>query len=158
MVEYYRYLWYETWPVVLAFLFLSLFIILRLAWKVSHTWYHERDAWGFFVLSITGLLWAAVLIAYIGMFVRIEPDWFSKPGILQGEIREKTRENQKYVIKIESLQESQNQNELSQWIYIDLQAYLALKVGDQVKITYLPVSREAMSCKVLDQKVGGTTR
>ncbi|MHB1652082.1 MAG: hypothetical protein ACYCVD_06335 [Desulfitobacteriaceae bacterium] len=169
MAEYYRYLWLTTWPVLVSFVSLWLFVLVRFAWKARNTWGQERDVWGLFVLFGKGILWVGVLAVYTVMFTHAEGDWFSKPAMIQGVIQGKAFEEGRYIIRVETrgnLVEASRNWVVSRavgslfksyflmqdrWVYVDFQAYKALSLGDAVKVTCLPIRREALSCQVLNQ-------
>lgn len=143
MLDFYGYLWRRTWPWATLFLLLWIFVLARLFWKARITWRHERDIWGFLVLMFKGGIWAGVLAAYSFLFFQAEGDWFAKPLVIRGTLESKDISNQRYVLTI------QPSAEAVQTVFVNETVFLALQEGDELKLTVLPIRREAAACEVL---------
>lgn len=144
MVEYYCYLWSTTWPnLILLFLIFGV-VLFRLGWKFVSTWRYARDAWGLLLWAVKATIWVGVLGVYTELLLFSQPDWFHKPGIIQGSVQGKLFDSgsSSYVVDIRSgTQRTQ--------FYVDNYVYEQLKVDDQVKLMYLATRREVVRCELV---------
>jgi hypothetical protein len=144
MSEYYRYLWRSTWPNLVVLALIWVLVLSRLIWKSRKTWLSAHHVWGFLLLSGKVLVWLFVLAVFTKLLLFSQPDWFAKPGMIQGTIAAKSFDagSNAYFLDIKD-------GSVQKKLYIDKNAYEQLKVKDQVKILYLPVRREVISCEIL---------
>jgi len=144
MADYYRYLWSTTWPYLIVLFLIYGVVFSRLGWKFFRTWRYARDAWGLLLWAVKALIWIGVLGAYTVLFLFSQPDWFHKPGIIQGSVQGKSFDSgsSSYVLDIRSGAERKQ-------FYVDYNVYEQLKVDDQVKLMYLPTRREVVRCELV---------
>lgn len=144
MADYYHYLWSTTWPNLIVLFLIFGVVLFRLSWKFVSTCRCARDAWGFSLWVAKALIWVGVLGIYTELLLFSQPDWFDRPGIIQGSVQGKAFDSGSslYVIDI------RNGSERMQF-YIDHYVYEQLKVDDQVKLMYLPARREVVSCELV---------
>ncbi|WP_088228580.1 hypothetical protein [Desulfosporosinus sp. FKB] len=144
MAAYYRYLWSATWPNLIGLVLIWGVVLGRLGWKSRHTWRFEHDVLGFIVLGLKVLIWTGVLGIYTELLLLSQPDWFKQPGVMQGSVMGKVYDSRlgAYVLEVGDKKKQQP-------FYIDQKAYGQIKLEDQVKLTYLPVRRDVVSCQVL---------
>lgn len=144
MADYYRYLWSTTWPNLIVLFLIYGVILSRLVWKFFRTWRYARDAWGFLLWAMKASLWVGVLGIYTELFLFSQPDWFHKPGIIQGSVQGKSYDSglNSYVVDIRSGVHRKQ-------FYVDYHVYELLKVDDQVKLMYLPTRREVVRCELV---------
>ncbi|WP_088187714.1 hypothetical protein [Desulfosporosinus sp. FKA] len=144
MAAYYRYLWSATWPSLIGLFLIWGLVLGRLGWKFRYTWRFEHDALGFIVFGLKVLIWAGFLGVYTELLLLSQPDWFKQPGVIQGSVMGKAYDSRlgAYVLEV-------GDNKKQQPFYIDHKAYEQIKLKDQVKLTYLPVRRDVVSCEVL---------
>lgn len=145
MIDYYGYLWSTTWPNVIVLFLIWGVVLSRLGWKALDTWRYARDAWGFLVLAGKVLVWVGVLAIYTKLFFLSQPDWLAQPGFIQGLVQGKAYDSgsRAYVLDVRSGSEQKQ-------FYVDHNVYELIKVEDQVKLMYLPVRREVVSCEVVE--------
>lgn len=144
MADYYRYLWSTTWPNLIVLFLIYGVILSRLGWKFFRTWRYARDAWGFLLWLAKVSIWVGILGVYTELLLFSQPDWFHKPGIIQGSVQGKSFDSgsSSYVVDIRSgVQQTQ--------FYVDSYVYEQLNVDDQVKLMYLPARREVVRCELL---------
>ncbi|HBV85982.1 MAG TPA: hypothetical protein DEF42_04790 [Desulfosporosinus sp.] len=144
MADYYYYLWSTTWPNLMVLFLIFGMVILRLGWKFVGTWRYARDAWGFLIWTVRASIWIGVLGVYIDILLFSQPDWFHRPGIIQGSVQGKSFDTgaSSYVLDLRSGTERKQ-------FYIDYYVYEQLNVDDQVKLMYLPTRREVVRCEVM---------
>jgi len=144
MADYYSYLWSTTWPNLIVLFLIFGVVLSRLVWKSVIMWRNARDVWGFLLLAMKVLIWAGVLGVYTELLLFSQPDWFNKPGIIQGSVQGKAfnSSSSSYSINIRSGTQQMQ-------FYIDFFVYEKLKVDDQVKLMYLPTRREVIRCEVM---------
>lgn len=116
----------------------------RLTAHFRKTWHTERDAWGFIVLGTKIVFLGSVLVIYSWMFVSEYGDWFAHPGTLQGEVLEKevVMGPLHYILLIRDGSQTQT-------LSIDARTYEVLKVGERVKLVFLPERHQVIKCEVL---------
>lgn len=144
MADYYSYLWSTTWP-SLSVLFLIYGVVLsRLVWKFVNTWRNARNVWGFLLLAAKVIIWVGVLGVYTELLLFSQPDWFNKPGIIQGSVLGKTFDSGSSSYSVDIRSEAQQMR-----FYVDFYVYENLKVDDQVKLMFLQTKREVIRCEVV---------
>lgn len=144
MADYYGYLWSTTWPNLIVLFLIYGIVLTRLIWKFFKTWHYTRDAWGLLLWAVKASIWVGVLGVYTELFLFSQPDWFNKPGNIEGSVQGKSFESgtSLYIVDIRSgVQRKQ--------FYVDYEVYEKLKVEDQVKLMYLPSRREVVRCEVI---------
>jgi len=144
MADYYRYLWSTTWPNLIVLFLIFGVVLSRLSWKFVSTWRHACHVWGFLLWAGKAFIWVVALGIYIELFLFSQPDWFVKPGIIQGSVQGKAFDSgsSAYVVDIRSGSEQKQ-------FYVDYNVYGQLKVDDQVKLMYLPTRREVIRCELM---------
>lgn len=148
MSDYYLYLGKATWIEVSGFLALCIFVLVRLAWKawIARSIKKRKvGRLGTVALILKGLAWIGVLAAYLLMLYSSEPDWFSKPQWIQGEIQGKAMtQSSHYPYTVEVRADS-----MSITLVVDDFSYRALSPGQKVKMSYLPHRLEVVTCEIL---------
>ena len=144
MADYYRYLWSTTWPNLIVLFLIFSVVLSRMGWKFVGIWRYARDAWGFILWTGKALIWVGVLGIYTELLLFSQPDWFAKPGIIQGSVQGKAFDSgsSSYVVDIRSGSERKQ-------FYVDFYVYEQLKIDDQVKLLYLPARREVVRCELV---------
>lgn len=145
MLEYYSYLWSTTWPSLIVLLLIWIIIFFRLGWKFLNTWRFSHDTWGFLLLAVKTMIWLGVLVIYSKLLLFSQPDWFARPGLIQGLVQGKSYDSRSslYIIDLRSGAEERE-------FYVDKKVYETLNVDDQVKLIYLPTRREVIRCELID--------
>lgn len=144
MADYYGYLWSTTWP-NLGVLFLIFGVILsRLVWKFVITWRNARHVWGFLLLSLKIVIWVGVLGVYTQLLLFSQPDWFAKPGLIEGSVQGKGFDSASNIYSVD-IRSGTDQTKL----HIDFFVYQRLNIDDQVKLMYLPMRREVIRCEIV---------
>jgi hypothetical protein len=145
MADYYFYLWKATWPDVIGFLGICLFVLGRLLWK-GWTKFKQgsrhREKLGFL---FKGIGWLLILGIYLFMLYLGEPDWFANPQWIQGEIQGKAMlqsSQHSYSVEVKSEFESKI-------LIVDERSYRELSPGQKVKIKYLPNRLQVVTCEIL---------
>lgn len=144
MADYYSYLWSTTWPNLIVLFLIFGVVLSRLVWKLLNTWRNARDVWGFLLLTIKVLIWGGVLSVYTELFLFSQPDWFNKPGIIQGAVQGKAFDSASSLYSVDIRSGAQQMQ-----FYVDFFVYENLKVDDQVKLMYLPTRREVIRCELV---------
>lgn len=86
-----------------------------------------------------------VLVAYLLMLYSSEPDWFSKPQWIQGEVQGKVMtQSTLYPYTVEVRADSTFKT-----LIVDDFSYRALSPGQNVKMSYLPHRLEVVTCEIL---------
>ncbi|MCB8814106.1 hypothetical protein [Desulfosporosinus shakirovi] len=144
MADYYSYLWSTTWPSLIVLFLIFAMVLSRLVWKSVNTWRNARDVWGFLLLALKVSIWIGVLGVYTELFLFSQPDWFDKPGIIEGSVQGKAFDSglSSYSVDIRSGTQQMQ-------FYVDYFVYEKVKVDDQVELMYLPTRREVIRCEVL---------
>lgn len=148
MPDYYGYLWKATWIESTGFLVLCLFVIARLGWKGWQVWkvYKEQGGrWRIIAFFLKGLGWAGILAVYLLMLYSSEPDWFSQPQWIQGEIQGKAMTQSSihpYTVDVKTDNESIT-------VMVDGLTYRELTPGQKVKMSILPHRLEVVTCEIL---------
>ncbi|AFQ45721.1 hypothetical protein [Desulfosporosinus meridiei] len=144
MADYYGYLWSTTWP-NLGVLFLIIGVILsRLVWKFVTTWRNARHVWGFLLLSLKMVIWVGVLGVYTQLLLFSQPDWFAKPGLIEGTVQGKSFDTASNIYSVD-IRSGTDQTKL----FIDFFVYQRLNIDDHVKLMYLPIRREVIRCEIV---------
>lgn len=144
MIEYYSYLWSTTWPNLIVLLLIWVIVLFQLGWKFVNTWRFAHDAWGFLLLAGKAMIWVGVLWVYSELLLFSQPDWFDRPGLIQGLVLGKAYDSGSslYIVDI------RNGSEYKQF-YVDQNVYEKVNVDDQVKLMYLPTRREVIRCELI---------
>lgn len=143
MLEYYSYLWSTTWPNLIVLLLIWVIVLFGLGWKFLDTWRFAHDAWGFLLLAVKTFIWAGVLVVYTKLLLFSQPDWFDRPGQIQGSVQGKAYDSglSLYILDLRIGSEHE-------YFYIDQNVYEKVNVDDQVKLMYLPTRREVIRCEI----------
>ncbi|HBW36404.1 hypothetical protein [Desulfosporosinus sp. BICA1-9] len=143
MLEYYSYLWSTTWPNLIVLLLIWVIVLFRLGWKFLNTWRFAHDAWGFLLLAGKAIIWVGILAVYTELFS--QPDWFDRPGLIQGLVQGKAYDSGSGLYIIDLGNGSENNQ-----FYVDRNVYDKVNLEDQVKLMYLPSRREVIRCEFTD--------
>lgn len=111
--------------------------------KTIYTSRNERDLWGLLVLASKYVVWLGVLAAYSVMLMSNHKDWFSQPGVFQGNIQEIEQKvnSQTYTLTV---------SDGSQQKFFHINTMISsLQIGEKVKLVYLPQLKDVISCEVL---------
>ncbi|SHH65612.1 hypothetical protein [Desulfosporosinus lacus] len=144
MADYYSYLWSTTWPSLIVLFLIFAMVLSRLVWKLVITWRNARDVWGFLLLALKVSIWVGVLGVYTELFLFSQPDWFDKPGIIQGSVQGKAFDSGSSSYSLDIRSGAQQMQ-----FYVDFFVYERVKVDDQVELMYLPTRREVIRCELL---------
>ncbi|MCO1601279.1 hypothetical protein [Desulfosporosinus nitroreducens] len=144
MADYYSYLWSTTWPSLIVLFLIFAMVLSRLVWKLVNTWRNARDVWGFLLLTMKVSIWIGVLGVYTELFLFSQPDWFDKPGIIQGSVQGKAFDSGSSSYSVDIRSGAQQMQ-----FYVDFFVYEKVKVDDQVELMYLPTRREVIRCELL---------
>ncbi len=144
MADYYSYLWSTTWPSLIVLFLIFAMVLSRLGWKLVITWRNARDVWGFLLLALKVSIWVGVLGVYTELFLFSQPDWFDKPGIIQGSVQGKAFDSGSSSYSLDIRSGAQQMQ-----FYVDFFVYERVKVDDQVELMYLPTRREVIRCELL---------
>lgn len=145
MTDYYIYLWKTTWIISSGIILLSLFVVIRLIIKGIKIFAKKSPNWkkAFYVLKAFG--WLGILLIYFYIFYLSEPDWFSRPQWIQGEVVSKnTTDGDKHPYTI-SVQTDGNPLELA----VDEFTYRELALEQEVKISYSLHRLEVVTCEII---------
>ncbi|MCO5385577.1 hypothetical protein [Desulfosporosinus sp.] len=144
MADYYSYLWSTTWPSLIVLFLIFAMVLSRLVWKLVNTWRNARDVWGFLLLAMKVSIWIGVLGVYTELFLFSQPDWFDKPGIIQGSVQGKAFDSGSSSYSVDIRSGAQQMQ-----FYVDFFVYEKVKVDDQVELMFLPTRREVIRCELL---------
>lgn len=149
---YYQYLLKISWPALIFFSAVFIFLVLRLVLKVR-TYYRDKTNRRPFFLCLRLVLTVAVLIIYTQLFTMQYGDWFNRPSFGQGLVTNLQQENRdgsaQYYVSI------QNGEELLR-LNIDYNTYIKLQPNDFVQLSYLPLKKEVFYLRVLTTQVAGS--
>lgn len=144
MRDYYTYLMKITWPEVIITSSIIIFLLARLIRKVRRDLKRYKK-WGRMLIILRVGFWVGIALAYLFMFGRAYPDWFSRPREIQGELQGKSLTNSQENPYSVQIQEGTMLLSLS----VDYRTYKTLELGDQVKMTALPHRLEVYQCEIL---------
>lgn len=145
MLQYYSYLWSTTWPNLIVLLLIWLIVLLRLGWKFVSTWRFAHDAWGFLLLAGKTIVWVGVLGIYTELLLFSQPDWFDRPGQIEGVVEGKAYDSwsRLYIVDLQSDSDDEQ-------FYVDQNVYETVNVDDQVKLMYLRTRRDVIRCELME--------
>lgn len=120
------------------------FLLARLIVKVGRDLKHYKK-WGRLIIILRVGFWSGIAFSYLLMFGQTNPDWFTHPREIQGELQGKSLTNSQknpYSIQVQ-------EGTISVSLLVDYRTYRTLELGDQVKIKALPHYLEVYQCEVL---------
>lgn len=120
------------------------FLLARLVKMLRHD-LRRYKKWGRMLIILRVGFWTSIALSYILMFGQANPDWFTRPREIRGELQGKSLTNSQenpYSIQVQ-------EGTLSVSLLVDYRTYKTLELGNQVKITALPHRLEVYQCEVL---------
>ena len=146
--DYYLYLVKASWPALIGLFVIFVFLGFRLLQTVKDAKAQgssNRRPW---LLSIRVVISVLVLILYQDMFFKNYPDWVEKPGRSQGvvNILSYSQDNPgEYIVGIKD-----GERNLS--FIVDKDTFDKLNVDDYIRIEFLPVKKNVISCTILTRQ------
>lgn len=120
------------------------FLLARLIEKVRHDLIRYKK-WGRLIIILRVGFWSGIFVSYLLMFSLANPDWFSRPRAIQGELQGKSLTNSQespYSLQVQ-------EGTLTLSLGVDYRTYKTLELGDQVRIKALPNCLKVYQCEVL---------